>query len=51
MVDRILEKKATFLATESETRFHSVIKLELHTISYKPPKGETYVSLPKELAE
>ena len=40
MVERILEKIATFLATESETRFHSVSKLELHTVSYKPyPKS------------
>ena len=50
MVERILEKIATFLATESEIRFHSVIKLELHTVSYKPLRGETYIPLPKELA-
>ena len=31
MIERILEKIATFLATESQTRFHSVIKLDLHT--------------------
>ena len=50
MVERILEKIATFLATESEIRFHSVIKLELHTVSYKRLRGETYIPLPKELA-
>ena len=50
MVERILEKIATFLATDSEVRFHSVIKLELHTVSYKPLRGETYIPLPKELA-
>ena len=49
MIERILEKIATFLATESEIRFHSVIKLELHTVSYKPLKGETWIPLPKEL--
>ena len=50
MVERVLENLATFLATESETRFHSVIKLELHTVSYKPLRGETWIPLPKELA-
>ena len=34
MVERILEKIATFLATKSDVRFHSVIKFERHTVSY-----------------
>ena len=51
MVERILEKIATFLATKSDVRFHSVIKFELHTVSYKPLRGETYIPLPKELAD
>ena len=50
MVERIVEKIATFLATQSEIRFHSVIKLELHTVSYKTVRGETWIPLPKELA-
>ena len=50
MVERILEKIATFLATTSEVRFHSIIKLELHTVSYKTLRGETWIPLPKELA-
>ena len=49
-VERILEKIATFLATDSEIRFHSIIQLELHTVSYKPLRGETWISLHKELA-
>ena len=49
MIERILEKIATFVDTESECRFHSVIKLKLHTVSYKPLKGETYIPLPKQL--
>ena len=49
MVERILEKIATFLALESEIRFHSIIKLELHSVSYKPLRGETWI-LAKELA-
>ena len=51
MVERILEKIATFLATGSEIRFHSITQLELHTVSYKPLRGETWIPLPKELAD
>ena len=49
MIERILEKIATFLATESEIRFYSIIKLELHTVSYKRLRGEIWIPLPKEL--
>ena len=51
MVERILEKIATFLATKSDVRLHSIVKFELHTVSYKPLRGETYIPLPKELAD
>ena len=51
MVERILEKIATFLATDSETRFFKVIELKLHTVSYQPLRGKTYIPLPKELAD
>ena len=51
MVERILEKIATFIATKSDVRFHRVVKLELHTVSYKPLRGETWIPLPKELAD
>ena len=51
MVERILEKIAMFLDEGSEWRFHSVIKLELRTVSYKPLRGETWMPLPKELAD
>ena len=50
MVERILEKIATYLATKSDFRFHSVIKFELHTVSYRPLRGETWIPLLKELA-
>ena len=50
IVERILEKIATYLATRSDFRFHSVIKFELHTVSYRPLIGETWIPLPKELA-
>ena len=29
---------------------HSIIQLELHTVSFNPLRGETYFKLPKELA-
>ena len=51
MVERILEEIAKFLATKSDVRFHSVIILELHTVSYKPLRGKTWIPLPKELAD
>ena len=46
MVDRILEN----IAMGSDVRFHSIILLELHTVSYKPLRRETYIPLLKELA-
>ena len=51
MVEIILERIATFLAEGSEVRFHSIIQLELHTVSYKPLRRETWMPLPKELAD
>ena len=40
-----------FLSTTSDVRFHSVTKFELHTVSYNLLRGETWVPLPKELAD
>ena len=37
-------------ATGSGWRLHRIIKLELHTASYNPLRGETWIALPKELA-
>ena len=50
MTERILENIAALLATTSEWRLHSIIKLEVHTVSYNPLRGETWITLPKELA-
>ena len=49
MAERILEKIATFIATESECRFHSIIKLELHTVSsiYMGILGILYIYCPR----
>ena len=51
MTERIIENMATMQQGEgSGWRFHSIIRLELHTVSYNPLRGETWVALPKELA-
>ena len=51
MTERIIEKMATLQQAEgSGWRLDSIIKLELHTVSYNPLRGETWIALPKELA-
>ena len=50
MTERILEKMATFQSMGSGWRLYSIIKLELHTARYIPFRGETWIPLPKELA-
>ena len=51
MTERIIEKMATLQQTSgSGWRLHSIIKFELHTVRYNPLRGETWVQLPKELA-
>ena len=52
MVERVLENMDEFQRREgSPWRLHSIIKLELRTVSYKPLRGETWIPLPKELAD
>ena len=51
MTERILENIATFIDGGTGWSFYRVIKLELHTVSYKPLRGETWIPLPKELAD
>ena len=41
---------ATFQSGGSVWRLYSIIKLELHTTRYNPLRGETWIPLPKELA-
>ena len=51
MTERIIENMAAMQQVEgSGWRFHSIIRLELHTVSYNPLRGETWIALPKELA-
>ena len=41
---------AVFQNEGSPWKLRSIIRLELHTVRYKPLRGETYITLPKELA-
>ena len=50
MTERILEKMATFQSLGSGWRLYNIINIELHTVSYIPLRGETWIALPKELA-
>ena len=50
MTERILEKMATFQSLGSGWRLYNIINLELHTVRYIPLRGETWIPLPKELA-
>ena len=50
MVERMIEKMATFQSKGSGWRLHSIIKLELHTVRYNGLTGEGYIPQPKELA-
>ena len=51
MVERIIEKMATFQSMGSGWRLYSIIQLELHTVRYNPLRGETWIPLPKEVAD
>ena len=50
MVQRMIEKMATFQSIGSGWILRSIIQLELHTVRYNPLRGETYIPLPKKLA-
>ena len=41
---------ATFQSMDSGSRLYSIIKIELHNTRYNPQRGETWIPLPKELA-
>ena len=55
MTDTILERIANLINGSSGGGsgwiFYKIINLELHTVSYRPLRGNTWVSLPKELAD
>ena len=51
MVERIIEKIATIQSMGGGWSLYSIIQLELHTVRYNPLRGETWIPLPKELAD
>ena len=55
MTDTILERIANLINGSSGGGsgwiFYKIIKLELHTVSYRPLRGSTWIPLPKELAD
>ena len=55
MTDTILERIANLINGSndggSDWAFYKIIKLELHTVSYRPLRGNTWIPLPKELAD
>ena len=50
-IDTIEDKIQTLEAEASGWTFHSVIKLEMHTVAYKPLNGGSYIKLPKQIAD
>ena len=51
MTERAMENMASQQQVEgSGWRFHSIIRLELHIVHYNPLRGETWIALPKALA-
>ena len=51
MTDKLLESLASFVQRGSNWVFHSIEKLELNTVKYKPLSASSYIKLPKELAD
>ena len=46
MIRQILHKISTYQKNGSGWYFKEVLNLEIHTLSYKPMKGSSYISLP-----
>ena len=49
--DKVMESMAKFEMQGSNWRFKRVVKLDINTAVYKPLKGNSYIPLPKKLAE
>ena len=47
---KMLESMAAFQNRGSNWRFRRVMKLDIHTVVYKPLRGSSYMELPEELA-
>ena len=46
MKETVLESLAKFQRQGSNWRFHSVLRLDLHTVKYDPLGGSSYIPLP-----
>lgn len=46
MIYEILNKTATYQRNGSVWYFKEVLKLEIHTVDYKPMRGFSYIPLP-----
>src|SRR6218665_3138098 len=49
-ISRMPETMANFQMRGSNWRFMAVVELDVNTVTYKPLKGSSYISLPVELA-
>ena len=49
MVEKVLENLSTFQRRGSSFAFASTVRLEIHTVNYKPLRGSSYIPLPKQL--
>src|ERR1043165_8546096 len=49
-VEKVLESMAHFQMLGSNWRFKAVVRLDIHSILYKPLTGSSYIPLPPELA-
>ena len=49
MVEKVLENLSTFQRRGSGWVFASIVRLEIHTVNYKPLRGSSYIPLPKQL--
>jgi len=49
MVEKVLENLSTFQRRESGWVFASIVRLEIHTVSYEPLRGSSYIPLTKQL--
>jgi len=50
-VDKTMESMACFQMCGSNWRFRSVVKLNINTTVYRPLRGNSYIPLPKKLAD
>ena len=51
MCKRILENMTTFQRQGSGWTYHSIVKLTIDTVKYKPLGGSSYIPLPKDIAD